>query len=242
MSDFVRITSPPYFSFLFTVSDDISLQTVPKELTQTERDIIVSRFKGLREAGETRFFDFYLPGKPRLFIKHGDDVLAEARTQSFFCAKVFDAFCQQGYCFFVMENPESLQHSRNGGRRSVASAVKWLLDQLPLAPDSVFGRISSESGARVWHQFFKDHQAPVPFANSEGFLKYVLRISPLTDGSLLNRFFPVGIYALPEGRATIHLCCERALDLFLGGSIHLPLRHQQGQLPHRHHDQMSLDD
>ena len=104
---------------------------MPKELTETERDIIVSHFKCLREAGvgETRFFGFYLPGKPPLFIKHGDDVLAEASTQSFFCAlaqgntsaplipKVFDAFCQQGYYFFVMENPESLQHSRNGGRR-----------------------------------------------------------------------------------------------------------------------------
>jgi hypothetical protein len=59
---------------------------------------------------------------------------------------------------------------------SVASAVKWLLDQMPLVPGSVFGRISSEKGARMWHQFFKDHQAPVPFANSKGLLTYVLKV------------------------------------------------------------------
>ena len=56
---------------------------------------------------------------------------------------------------------------------SVASAVKWLLDQIPSVLGSV---ISSEGGACVWHKFFKVHQAPVPFANSEGLLKYVLKV------------------------------------------------------------------
>ena len=57
---------------------------------------------------------------------------------------------------------------------SVASAVKWLFDQMPLVPDSVFGRISSEKEACVRHGFFKECEAPVPFVNSEALLKYVL--------------------------------------------------------------------
>jgi len=172
------------------------LQTTPRELTQLERDAIVSHFKVLLEAGmeETRFFDIHLPGKPFLCIKHGDsDVLVEASTQSFFYAlaqgntsaplipKVFDAFHQEGYCFFVMEKIEAptLRTSsipKTEAVERVASAVKWLLDQMPLVPVSAFGRISSEKGACVWHQFFKDNQAPVPFANSEGLLKYVLKV------------------------------------------------------------------
>jgi hypothetical protein len=172
------------------VSDDISLQIVPKELTQLERD---NQFKDLPKVGETRSFDICLLGKPPLFIKHGGDVLAEASTQSFFHAlaqgdksapripKVFDAFCQEGYCFLVMEKIEAPTLStccitEKDAVERVASAVKWLLAQMHLVPGSVFGRISSEEGARVWHHFFKDHHAPVPFANSEALLKYVLKV------------------------------------------------------------------
>ena len=58
------------FFFLSTVSDGIPLQTVPKELTQTERNSIVSHFKGLPsdKVGEIALFGFYLLGKPPLFI------------------------------------------------------------------------------------------------------------------------------------------------------------------------------
>ena len=179
----------------FIVSDDISIQTVPKELDESERSLIVSHSKDLLKAGgEARFFDFHLPGKPPLFIKRGNDVLAEASTQHFFYTlaardnasapyipKVFDAFCQEGYCFFVMEKIEgptlkTCDIPETDIIERVASAVKWLFDQMPLVPDSVFGRISSEEGACVWHRFFKDHEAPVPFANSEGLLKYVVTV------------------------------------------------------------------
>jgi len=62
-----------------------------------------------------------------------------------------------------------------------ASAVKWLLDQLPSVPYTSFGRISSEV-ASVWHQFFKEHQAPRAFANPDELAEYVskVRISHLT--------------------------------------------------------------
>ena len=61
---------------------------------------------------------------------------------------------------------------------SVASAVKWLLDQMPLVPGSVFGRISSEEGTSscMSHPFFKEDLAPVPFANSKVLLNYVLKV------------------------------------------------------------------
>ena len=56
-----------------------------------------------------------------------------------------------------------------------ASAVKWLLDQLPWVPDATFGRISSEA-APVWHRFFKDHQAPRAFANPDELAEYVSKV------------------------------------------------------------------
>jgi hypothetical protein len=179
MSDFVRISSP-FFVFLFSYPEFTtlnSLQTVPKELTLSERNSIVSHFKDLSEAEEgleTRAFDFHLPGKPPLFIKQGDDVLNEASTQYFFYAlaqgntsaplipKVFDAFFQEGDFFFVMEKIETpTVRTCNSDVESVAFAVKWLLDQMPLVPSSVFGCISSEEGACVLHPFYKEHRAPI---------------------------------------------------------------------------------
>ena len=102
------------FSFLIISRvPDISLQTLPKELTQSERNSIVS----ISNRAAIHFFDFYLPVKPTLFIKQGDDVLAEASTLLFFptrsglsaplIPRVFDAFCQEGYCFFIMEKIET---------------------------------------------------------------------------------------------------------------------------------------
>ena len=72
--------------FLSAVSDDISLQTVPKELTQPERDDIVKYHKNLPldEKKDSNHFNIDPPGKPTLFVKYGGDVLAEASTQSFF--------------------------------------------------------------------------------------------------------------------------------------------------------------
>jgi len=57
----------------------------------------------------------------------------------------------------------------------VAFAVKWLLAQMPEVPDSLFGRISALE-ACVWHPFFKEHQAPVPFVNCEALAKYVNKV------------------------------------------------------------------
>jgi len=189
---------PPFFFrvsfFLPAVSDGVSLQTVPKELTQSERKDIVEYFKNIPrdERGNTNHFDIDLEGKPTLFVKCGDDVLAEASTQSFFYAlaqkdelapgipKVYDAFCEEGYCFSVMEKIEMPTLSTcdilgDDAVQSVAPAIKWLLAQIPSVPTSIFGRISSEQ-ACVWHQFFKDHRAPVPFANAEAVAKYVTQV------------------------------------------------------------------
>jgi len=50
---------------------------------------------------------------------------------------------------------------------------------------------------------------------------------------LLNQFFPTGVSALPAERAAVLLCYEEAIDLLQEESLHLPLRHQEGELPPR---------
>ncbi|KAG8902170.1 hypothetical protein FRB99_004807 [Tulasnella sp. 403] len=170
-----------------------SLLTVRKELTQTERECILHHFKNLpqNERNHTNHFDIDLEGKLTLFVKYGSDVLAEASTQSFFHAlaqkdesapgipKVYDAFREEGYCFSVMEKIESptlsaCEISEDDAVQIVASTIKWLLAQLPSVHTSIFGRISSEQ-ACVWHPFFKDHRAPLPFANVDALTKYVTK-------------------------------------------------------------------
>jgi hypothetical protein len=159
-------------------------------LSQSECDQIVQHFVSLpfSSRAKTNHFDFDLLDRPPLFIKYGDvDLLAEASTQSFFHAlaqrdssapaipAVYHAFPGDGCSFIIMERVgfptvKSIEHDRAVKR--VASAVKWLLAQASAVPDSVFGRISA-SEACVWHRFFKDHQAPVPFVNSDAVAKYV---------------------------------------------------------------------
>lgn len=165
-------------------------------LSQPERDQIVQYFFGLpsSQRNKTNHFDFNLPGRPALFVKHGDkDLLAEASTQSFFHAlaredisapgipAVYNAFRGNGYYFIVMEKVDLPTLGACNSIRDdyavqrVASAVGWLLAQMPAVPDSLFGRISA-SEACVWHPFFKDHQAPVPFVSSEAVAKYVNKV------------------------------------------------------------------
>lgn len=169
---------------------------MPHELTTLERETIVTHLTGLRdtgEPGEMRSFEFNLPGRPPLFIKHSDDILVEASTQHFFhllanndesaprVPKVFDAFSSgEGYCLMVMEKIAAptlsdCDISEEEAVEHAASAVKWLLDQLPWVPDATFGRISSEA-APVWHRFFKDHQAPRAFANPDELAEYVSKV------------------------------------------------------------------
>ena len=121
-----------------------------------------------------RSFEFILPGRPLLFVKHSDDILAEASTQHFFylladgkesaprVPKVFDAFTsEEGHDLMVMEKIAAptlgdCDISKEKAVEHVASAVTWLLNQLPSVPNTSFGRISSEK-APVWHQLFKVH-------------------------------------------------------------------------------------
>lgn len=112
-----------------------------------------------------------------MFIKYGcGDLLAEASTQTFFHAlaqkdrlapgipAVYNAFCENGYCFMVMEKVDlptlvacnSIPNEY--AVKMVALAVGWLLAQMPSVPASLFGRISA-SEACVWHAFFKDRAA-----------------------------------------------------------------------------------
>lgn len=193
-------SSPPFLFFLppplYAVSNDISLQIVPDLLSQPERDEIVNFFKSLSSAQtrNTNHFDINFPGKPTLFVKYGDnDLLDEASTQSFFCAlskkdpsapripAVYNAFCGEGYYFLVMEKIDlpTLKSCDfipdDHATQCVAPAVKWLLEQMPSVPSAIFGRISNRR-ACVWHPFFKDHEAPVPFVDSKAVTKYINKV------------------------------------------------------------------
>ena len=186
--------------FLSAVSDNIPLQSVPHELTQDERDAILSYLNSLGAVrGEKkRSFGLSLRSRPPLFIKRSDDILFEASTQHFFylraivdgsaprIPKIFNAFSSVNGDFLVMENIdaptlENCGVSEEQAVEHAVYAVKWLLAQLPSIPDGLFGRISSEA-APVWHPFFKDHRAPRDFANRNELAKYILkvRISYLT--------------------------------------------------------------
>ena len=196
MSSLVRIRS-----FWSAVSDNIPLQSVPHELTTLEREAIVSHLEAVGKLArmEMRTFEFSLPGRPPLFIKQGSDMQVEASTQHFFhllatsdesaprVPKVFDAFPSRMGSLLVMEKIAAptlsdCDISEEEAVELAASAVKWLLDQLPWVPDACFGRISSII-APVWHQFFKDHEAPQAFAHSDELAEYVSRvcISHLTN-------------------------------------------------------------
>ena len=170
---------------------------MPHELTAPEREAILTHLKGLpardTREGAIRLCEFSLPGRSPLFIKQGsDDILVEANTQHFFhliadsdesaprIPKIFDAFFEEGLYVVVMEKIEALTLSDCGisdeeAVEHATSAVEWLLAQLPSIPSSCFGRISSKP-APVWHQFFKDHQAPRAFATRNELAKYVLYV------------------------------------------------------------------
>lgn len=66
-------------SFLYIASDNISLQSMPHELTKSEREAIFARINGLGDAGEEemRSFDHSRSarGRPSLFVKQGYDIL-----------------------------------------------------------------------------------------------------------------------------------------------------------------------
>lgn len=171
-------------------------------LSQPERDQIVQHFFGLSlsQKSNNNNFSFDMPKWPALFVKYGGrDLMAEATTQHFFhtlaqkdksapgIPAVYSAFHENGIHFIVMEKInlstlgacDSIRDDYSVQR--VASAVGWLLAQMPAIPNSLCGRIS-DSEACVWHAFFKDHNAPVPFVSSEAVAKYVnkVQISDLT--------------------------------------------------------------
>ena len=197
MSSLVRIHSP-LSPLVFVCSfRQYSLQSIPHELAKPEREAIVAHMMGLEDVGgeEMRSFEVTLPGRPPLFVKQSDDILAEASTQNFFyllakddksaprIPKVFDAFSSdEGYCFMVMEKivAPTLSDCNISEEEAVeyaASAVKWLQNQLPSVPLSSFGAISSEPRqAPVWHQFFKEHRAPRVFASPDELIKYVFKV------------------------------------------------------------------
>ncbi|KAJ3506545.1 hypothetical protein NLJ89_g6808 [Agrocybe chaxingu] len=191
------LTHLAHLAFVDQAMSDLS---VPHELNIDEHKAIIAHLKSLEESdsGEEgmRCFPLNLPGRPPLFIKHCDyDILAEATTQNFFhllakddasaprIPRVLDAFSSdEGDCFAVMEKIDAQTLGDCGIPEAeavdlAAFAVKWLQDQLPSVPDTVFGRISSEEEAPVWHQFFKDHQAPGAFANPKVLAEYVSEAS-----------------------------------------------------------------
>jgi hypothetical protein len=151
----------------------------------------IAQYRPERAKTNLNHFNFNLPDRPPLFVKYGDrDLLAEANTQIFFHAlaqrdrsapgipAVYNVFYQNGYHFIVMERVDLPTLDAGNSIpsedtvKSVALAVGWLLDQMSAVPASLFGRISA-SEACVWHPFFKDHQAPVPFVSTEAVSKYI---------------------------------------------------------------------
>lgn len=178
--------------FLSALSDNFPLQSVPQELTKQEHQAILIHLYKLKGEEAMRSFEFELAGKPPLFIKQSHGILAEASTQHFLyilsnidksaplVPRVIDAFSLEGYSFMVMENLKALALSKcdiseDEAVEHAASAVKWLLDQLPSVPEATFGRITSKA-ARVWHQIFKDHQAPRVFVNHKELAEYVVKV------------------------------------------------------------------
>lgn len=58
--------------------------------------------------------------------------------------------------------------------KHAASAVRWLLNQPHHLPETCFGRIGSKGApATACHPFFKDHEAPMAFTNSEALAQYL---------------------------------------------------------------------
>jgi len=165
---------------------------VQESLTEREKEVIFKHWKNtpLAERSSTNHFDFVREGKPTLFVKYGGhDLLDEGSTQTFFHSlaqsdssaphipAVYSAFRLEGRHFLVMEKVdmptlESCGIAENDAIQRAASAVGWLLNQMHSIPSDMFGRISFRS-TPVWHQFFKDHQAPVPFISSEALEKYI---------------------------------------------------------------------
>ena len=214
---------------------------MPELLSQLERDSIVKCFEALlrTRAIKTNHFDITLPDRPTMFVKYGNsDILAEASTQSFFYAlaqgdskapgipRVYGAFRGAGRYFLVMEKIDKPTLAACDSIEDayavelVAFAVGWLLGQMPRIPASVFGRISAEK-ACVWHRFFKDHRAPLTFANSGAVMKYVNKVwrSHLIVSSLT--ISPAGVFAPPK-------LCKTNFYLLLGRALHLSLGHLQG--------------
>ncbi|KAF9481296.1 hypothetical protein BDN70DRAFT_919889 [Pholiota conissans] len=168
---------------------------VPQGLNEQDRQAIVTHLNELDGVGEEeamRSFGLELPGKPSVFVKQGHGILSEGITQHFIyllslndesaprVPRVIDIFCQGGYSVVVMENIKApplskCDISEDEAVEYAASAVKWLMDQLPSIPEATFGRITTKA-ARVWYQFFKDHQAPRVFANSVELAQYVLKV------------------------------------------------------------------
>ena len=133
-----------------------------------------------------------LPDRPKMICKYSDDAVNEASTQQFFYSRakndasapripeLFGAFSSDKGDIMVMEKLDVLTLSQRGlseelAVKRAASAVKWLLDQLLWVPESCFGRISSDN-APVWHQFFKDHQAPGIFSNHEELANFLFEV------------------------------------------------------------------
>lgn len=186
----------PFVSFS-AISKNIYVQSVPNQLSQTERDIIVDRLSRLpsRRERDSRIFDIELPDRPKMIGKQTDDAFNEASTQQFFynrakndasapqIPEVFDVFSSDKGDIMVMEKLEdafTLSELESGlseesAVQYAASAVKWLFAQLPWVPESCFGRISSDN-APVLHHFFKDYEAPGIFANDKELASFVSKV------------------------------------------------------------------
>lgn len=148
--------------FLSTVPDDISLQTVPKELTQPERNIIVSHFKGLLKAGGDPFLRFSSAGEAPLVYQawrrcsgrgQYSILLLRSRPGQHIGSSYSQSFRRLlprrilllRYGEDRSAYPENLQHSRNGGRRK-----RCLCRQVASRPDA-FGPWFS-----VWKDFVRE--------------------------------------------------------------------------------------
>ena len=181
-----------------TVSNNIPLQVVPHDLSESDRLQIVACVKDFdREREELRGFRHTLSDGLEVFVKLGNNNLPEAITQDFFyrCSisddsapqipKVLDVFHSRGTGnnLIVMEwldaKPLDLcaGMTRDEAVEHAARAVGWLHDQFVHVPDPYkrVGRILSPK-ALVIHKIFKDNYSPGPFTDIEHLANYFSKV------------------------------------------------------------------
>ncbi|KAF7307434.1 hypothetical protein MIND_00537800 [Mycena indigotica] len=185
------------------------LPNIPEELQESERKAILEFFHAIPtvERRKTNIFYVTLPDRPAFAVKYAARDAGSDSNSTPRVPRVYHVLYDKPtyYYLLVMEKipwptieactdlPDEYTVPR------VAAAVKWLFDQTPYVPPSLFGRISVPlEGERplVWHRFFKDHEPSLAFVHAEALSKYVTAI--LSRYSRRRPFRPVSFADEPN--------------------------------------------